>query len=143
MIETTFTFESDIDMALGTAQRAGEAALTEIALLWLAKAILIAPVYTGILRASIGWAVGGTRQHRGEAMGSEGPVSVEYQAEAPPMTLRLGSNVEYAAAVHENLDPNVQWSARGTGPKFIERPLQENRAVWETLIRRRITEAFG
>ena len=36
-----------------------------------------------------------------------------------------GPSAPYALAVHENLSPSVRWSVPGTGPKYIETPLNE------------------
>lgn len=36
-----------------------------------------------------------------------------------------GPAANYALAVHENLDPRVNWKRPGSGPKFLENPLKE------------------
>ena len=36
-----------------------------------------------------------------------------------------GPSADYAEIVHENLDPNVHWNIPGTGPKYLEKPIQE------------------
>lgn len=38
-----------------------------------------------------------------------------------------GDAAEYMNIVHENLDPDVNWSKPGSGPKFLETPFLENR----------------
>lgn len=40
----------------------------------------------------------------------------------------IGFTARYAIWVHENVDPDVEWTAPGTGPKFLERPLLESQA---------------
>lgn len=41
--------------------------------------------------------------------------------------VEVGYRAEYSIAVHENLDPNVEWTTEGTGPKFLERPYAANK----------------
>jgi hypothetical protein len=36
-----------------------------------------------------------------------------------------GPAAGYALAVHENLNPNVNWKRPGSGPKYLENPLKE------------------
>jgi len=36
-----------------------------------------------------------------------------------------GQSVDYAATVHENMDPHVRWKRPGSGPKFLENPITE------------------
>ena len=38
-----------------------------------------------------------------------------------------GDASDYMNIVHENLDPNVNWTKPGSGPKFLETPFLENR----------------
>ena len=48
---------------------------------------------------------------------------------SPPMgdeqTVELGFGTAYAVPVHENTDPDVNWTAPGTGPKFLEKAIDE------------------
>lgn len=124
----------------GSAERcmreAVDRALGDAAMVWHGDAIRVTPVDTGLLRASLAWAVSGTRQHHGEAAGSDGRISVSsYQAWAPTGSARLGTNVAYAVAVHENLYARHKG---GQIAKFIETPLRQNRRKYEDLIARTI-----
>lgn len=133
--------ESNVPAVEKATEDALHAALLDVAMVWLGKATLVTPVDSGVLRASLAYAVNGTRRHSETAQPS-GEI-VAYNATAPRLTARVGSNTEYAAAVHERLDPTVNWSARGTGPKFIETPLRENRDQWIAMIRSRLGTDLG
>lgn len=74
-------------------------ALAEAAEAVLAEARENAPMASGRLRAS------------GRIEPDGAGVAVGFGGEAAP----------HALAVHENLDPGVDWSPPGTGPKFLER----------------------
>lgn len=76
------------------------------------------PVDTGRLRASIAWAAGPTpRTHDDSAQGQDGTlVRSSYVVGAARGEAHVGSNVEYAPYVHEDLDA---YHAVGQA-KFIE-----------------------
>ena len=78
---------------------AAAGALAEAAEAVLADARERAPMATGRLRAS----------GRAEAAGLAAAVGFG------------GGAAAHALAVHENLDPAVDWSPPGTGPKYLER----------------------
>ena len=85
------------------------------------------PVDTGRLRASIAWAVDGKeKSHSGTAGGT----TVQYQVFAPKGTATVGTNVEYAPKVHEDLD-----AYHKTGEaKFLENAFNEKAAKAERLM---------
>ncbi len=69
----------------------------------MAEAVKITPLATGRLRRS--WFVSSPR------MTGSGP------------EVMIGFGTGYAWAVHEKTGDNVSWTAPGTGPKYLERPL--------------------
>lgn len=97
----TFTIEAN-SKAIGEASReALNNALTVAALKWHELAVLSAPVDTGRLRASLAWAAPGqARMHTATIDGE----TVAYQVPASDdLSIMVGTNVEYAAAVHDGL----------------------------------------
>lgn len=94
-------------------------------------AIIRTPVDTGLLRASLAWAVSGRKSHRGTANGRDGKTAVvEYEVSAPTGVARLGTNVEYGPEVHEDLNtPRVVG-----GPKFVETPMRERQDVYKRML---------
>lgn len=114
--------------------------LTDAAMAWHGAALLLTPVDTGLLRASLAWAVG-ERRHRGEATGRDGVVSTSsYDVSAPEHTARLGTNVSYAVAVHEDLTTPRRG---GQSAKFVETPLRQNGAAYRKLIARALKAEFS
>ena len=129
------TFRSGLAAHTSALQSARTKALQEVGFVWQGKAVLAAPVDTGYLRASIAPAVENeARQHHARHKDA----TVSYQTPAVgPGTVAVGSNAEYAAAVHEDLDT----PRRSGGPKFIEAPFRENERAWIDLIAKRLREA--
>lgn len=85
----------------------------------------LTPVDTGRLRASIAWAADGeTRRH------ADG--EVQYEVTAPEGTALIGTNLEYAVWVHENLNAR---HAVGQA-KFLEAAARQNEARARGLIRK-------
>lgn len=104
----TFRTESrtgDVDRAV---MQALDVASDRIGILWHGAARMAAPVDLGRLRASIAWATHRTRrQHTAAYPGGRGEPggTVSYTPPDPgELTTAVGSNVEYALAVHEGLD---------------------------------------
>lgn len=85
------------------------AALYKEAEIEMRKAKTRCPKKTGALRAS------GT-VHYPEVHSKEISVQLTFGVPTP----------YYAIYVHENLDPNIKYTTPGTGPKFLERTLQES-----------------
>jgi hypothetical protein len=50
---------------------------------------------------------------------------------------------DYALAVHENLEPGVNWTRPGSGPKFLENPLKERQDQLPGRCAEAIRKAFG
>ena len=69
----------------------------------MAESVPLCPVATGRLRRS--WLVS----------------SPEKTFSGPIVTIGYGT--QYAWIVHERTDSDVNWTAEGTGPKFLEKPL--------------------
>lgn len=61
------------------------------------------------------------------ALMNTGTVSIPYkEGNAIVVDLSYGSqSVDYALAVHENMDANVHWTRPGSGPKYLENPVKE------------------
>lgn len=53
-----------------------------------------------------------------------------------------GPAAPYALAVHENLDPRVHWTRPGSGPKYLERPLEEMKPNITPRVRQAILESL-
>lgn len=140
-MSVSFRFTSDREAVIARTRDALHAGLEDIGQLWLTLSILRTPVDSGVLRASLAWAVNGTRRHTATAENSGEVVS--YEPSAPPLTLHLGSNAAHAAAVHEMPDAVTNWSARGTGSKYIETPLRENEARWRQHLADRLREGLS
>lgn len=85
-------------------ERAMEAAIYQKAVEIMAKAIPLTPARTSILRS--------THYIAPPVRGLSGPVS------------ELGFGTKYAEPVHE-ASPSLTWTSPGTGPKFLERPVNE------------------
>jgi len=60
------------------------------------------------------------------ALMNSGNVSLPDPA-ADPISVTIGYGnvaVDYALAVHENLNAHVKWTRPGSGPKYLERPFE-------------------
>ena len=63
-----------------------------------------------------------------------GPLRASHETQKPvwrgrdvEVTIAVGGPAApYALPVHENTDPNVQWSVPGTGPKYLESTIRES-----------------
>jgi hypothetical protein len=44
----------------------------------------------------------------------------------PQIALRIGFTANYAVFVHENMNPDVNWNRKDSGPKFLESALERN-----------------
>lgn len=127
---------------LARTEKAIKRGLTDAGMVWHGDAVRAAPVDSGLLRASIAWAVG-KRRHHGEATGVDGSrVTSSYAVSAPPDTVRLGSSVEYAVPVHEDVSGRIPRPGGAGGPKFIETPLRENQDRYIKLVRDALRKAF-
>lgn len=115
----TTTHRPRIDKALATGTRRG---LTDAGMVWHGDVVRITPVDSGLLRQSIAWEVTGVNAAAGKPAGR----------------VRLGSNLEYAPAVHENLDAHHPVGQA----KFIETPLRENRDKYLRLVADAIREVM-
>lgn len=114
--------------------------LTDVGMVWHGDAVRLTPVDTGLLRASLAWAVG-TRQHDGRAVGSGGEVATSnYRVTAPEGSVRLGTNVEYAPIVHEDVSGRIPRAGGAGGPKFIESPLRERQDAYTRLLAKALRE---
>lgn len=134
------TFKTNVGAFMAKHEKALSAALEDIGGIWLGKAVLLTPVDSGVLRASIAWAADGeTRRHSERYAGNERvpPGVVEYSPDAPANTVRLGSNTEYAIFVHEDLDAYHKVGQA----KFIEAPLRQNAEKWVGYIGRKLKAA--
>lgn len=96
-----YEFTSNLKAVTATQKLVRANALRTIGNVWLAKSTLLTPVDTGNLRASL-------------------------QTTSDDDKVRLGSNVEYAPPVHENLHAYHKVGQA----KFIEAPLKENAEQW-------------
>lgn len=86
------------------------------------------PVDTGRMRASLAWAVGASPKHHSD---TEQGVTVSYTLQARPKTAVVGTNVEYAPFVHENLNAYHE-----TGQaKFLESAARDSRMGVERVMR--------
>lgn len=95
------------------------------------------PVDTGRLRASIAWAADGeNRQHSETFSGGGGMLTVAYIVGAPRGTALVGTNVEYAVKVHEDLEGRVPRPGGVGQSKFIEAAARDKKARALSLIRR-------
>ena len=154
----TFRLESRTQEVSIASHAALERALKRVAIHWHALARQAAPVDTGRLQASIAFAAPGTNP----AVMADGEVF-----QPPPVTdlsAIVGSNVEYAAAVHEGVEVGTTWSVpeHSRGPftrkdgvsvrqhtvrshmatarvmraprKFIESPVRENESLYQRVI---------
>ena len=83
------------------------------------------PVLTGTLRSTL---TGGEPEYHGHT------VSVKLSAGGPA--------APYAAEVHENMNPGVNWTKPGTGPKYLETPMNEAVQEIMTDLRDDINEAL-
>lgn len=113
-MSATFKFKSHkrtVNRSLARGVRSG---LTEAGMVWHGDAVRITPVDTGQLRQSLTWELTGVGSFMESASGR----------------VRLGSNLEYAPAVHENLDAHHPVGQA----KFIETPLRENRDKYLRLV---------
>lgn len=107
-----YTFKSNMRVVTLAQRLARNVALRTIGNVWLGKSTLLTPVDSGNLRASL-------------------------RTDSTAAQVRLGSNVEYAPAVHENLTARHEVGQA----KFIEAPLQQNAAAWAAFIAKTIGKA--
>lgn len=97
----TFTVETNTQRVIDATQKQLNNALTSVALMWHEQAVNAAPVDTGRLRASLAWAAPGKPRWHTATVDGE---TVSYQVEATDdLSIAVGTNVEYAAAVHDGL----------------------------------------
>ena len=133
-----FRVESRTRAVGDAATRALERALNRVAVHWHGEARQRAPVDTGRLMASIAFSTPTSNAYHQEGYrgrGNKPGGTVAYQPpEARGLEAMVGSNVEYAAAVHE-LHPDA--SKR----EFIEGPGNENADHYQRIIRDEVTNA--
>lgn len=108
----TFTVESKAPAALARSVAGMERACNRIAIAWHAAARQAAPVDLGRLRASIAFATHTNHPpHTGTYPGARGRPggTIAYDPPDPGrLTVTVGSNVEYAPAVHEGLPARTE-----------------------------------
>ena len=131
-----FRVQSNTRAVNGVTQTAIERALNRIAIHWHGEARQRAPVDTGRLMASIAFSTPTSnafhqQDYRGRGDKPGGTVAYQPPA-ARGLEAMVGSNVDYAAAVHE-LHP----TAKG----FIEDPGNENAERYQDIIREEVTRA--
>jgi len=132
--KTRVTFTSNRKQHVRKLKRARDAGLRDAIMLAHGDALLATPVDTGALRASLAYAVSGRRQHRATKTGRDGKSATSaYEVTAPEGVARLGSNLDYAPKVHEDLDT----PRRVGGPKFIEKPMREGQERYLKAMRAR------
>lgn len=91
----------------------------------LARALPITPMSTGVLRSSgtvLDPIIEPNRVTTGVGFG--------------------GAASAYAGWVHENLDPNINWTEEGTGPKYLEIPTMELAEVLPEYVERRMSQLY-
>lgn len=60
------------------------------------------------------------------------------------VTMGYGSeSVGYAMYVHENLNPGVNWTRPGSGPKYLENPLKARQNKLPGMIAQAIKDSIG
>lgn len=60
------------------------------------------------------------------------------------VTMGYGSTaVDYAASVHENMDPRVNWTRPGSGPKYLEQPLDQAKGELPGIIADAVKEGLS
>ena len=131
-----FRVESNTRAVDAATKRGIERALNRVAIHWHAEARQRAPVDTGRLMSSIAFSTPTSNAFHQEdyrGRGDKPGGTVAYQPpKARGLEAMVGSNVEYAAAVHE-LHP----TAKG----FIEDPGNENADRYQRIIRDEVTSA--
>ncbi len=129
-----FTFTTTADEHLRELSAARSLGLAHVGSAWELLAKERVPVDTGYLRASITSAVEnqrGTHAERYAGRGNKPGGTVTYQKpRAGAGEVHVGSNAEYAPAVHEDLTA----TRRSGGPKFIEGPLRERESDWRAAL---------
>lgn len=123
-----FEFRSEKESVLQQFKKANRRGLQAVAIEVSGEAKRRTPVDTGRLRASIAWAADDKeRSHKGTWKGT----TVQYRVTAPEGEARVGTNVEYAPWVHENLD-----AYHKTGEaKFIEKAFKEKTKKAQEIMR--------
>jgi hypothetical protein len=97
----TFTINADAKRIREATRAQLNDALTSVALQWHEQAVNAAPVDTGRLRASLAWAAPNKARWHSANIDGE---TVSYQVPASDdLSIAVGTNVEYAAAVHDGL----------------------------------------
>jgi len=104
-MSVTFKFESNKVAALSDMERKKNRALDRCAIAWHNAARQATPVDTGRLRASLSWATPTNKDQVGRTY--NGGV-IQYTPPDPAKdSAEVGSNVEYALAVHEGINTTV------------------------------------
>lgn len=134
MANASFTFDgSGFKRVALEVEKASDQALQAVAMEVAGEAKKLTPVDTGRLRSSITYAYNGKTNVHSESY-SGGAIS--YSATAPEGEAHVGTNVEYAVFVHEDLHGNVP-RAGGVGEnKFIEKAFARMVPRIEFLVRR-------
>ena len=124
-----FRVESNTRAVGDAATRALERALNRVAVHWHGEARQRAPVDTGRLQSSIAFSAPGQNP---VAVLQGSPPGIFIPPPAQGLEAMVGSNVEYAAAVHE---------LHRTRSGFIEDPGNENADHYQRIIREEVTSA--
>lgn len=74
-----------------------------------------------------------TPREYGDLRASGNVTPLAHDANGP--FLEVGFDSEYALAVHEMLGEEIDWTTPGTGPKYLETPLEQNRARYVEYIK--------
>jgi len=142
----TFELTSNIKAVDANVEARLRRALDRIAIKWQAEAIKAAPVDTGRLRASIAISTPNV-QALHTANYSEGAVQYEPPTEQG-LTAMVGTNVEYALAVHEGLpsgfayrrnNQTVVMQVERRPDKFIEEPGRALQPTFQRMIQEELT----
>lgn len=126
--------EKSVNVTILELKRATKAGLQACGIIVQGQAVRRAPADTGRLRASIAWAADGEQTVHSKSYSSKKDSgTVTYNVTAPSNTLRVGSNLDYAAKQHEDLSldhtktgPSGELVTIGEA-KFIEKAFMENK----------------
>ena len=128
-------FNSNLPEVLREFKRKRKAGLQAAAIETAGAAKTMTPVDTGRLRASIAWAADGEARVHKDNWDEN---TVIYEVTAPLGEARIGTNVNYAIYVHEDLDAH-----HPTGEaKFLENAIRQKQPRIEFLIRSALAGEF-
>ena len=122
---SSYRIQSNLPKVMGMFEANKRKAMDAVGLEISGRAKEITPVQFGRLRASLTWAADGqSRTHSETTQPREGPpTTVSYVASAPPNQILIGTNVEYAVYVHENLSARHEVGEA----KFLQKAVERNK----------------